>query len=144
MHKFNTMERKWYDCSVLILINLQYLGSYSSEEEAARAYDIAAKRYHGNKAILNFHNHESTLPSCDLTDFPGGSVRNPFQANSKPTFRKESHLLSNSSMNFSEGEEEVVLSSHNSQKQSLQEEDCTLMELLNGELPFSLDCTLIV
>ena len=35
------------------------MGSYSSEEEAAHAYDLAAKRYHGNKAILNFHNDES-------------------------------------------------------------------------------------
>ena len=31
----------------------------AAEEEAAHAYDLAAKRYHGNKAILNFHNDES-------------------------------------------------------------------------------------
>ncbi|KAM7459004.1 hypothetical protein BLSTO_00223 [Blastocystis sp. subtype 1] len=50
-----------------------YLGSYSSEEEAAHAYDIAAKRYHGSKAVLNFHTNEN------------GSSRNPYQINSKPT-----------------------------------------------------------
>ena len=57
-----------------------YLGSYSSEEEAAHAYDIAAKRYHGSKAILNFHMEDGT------------SCRNPFQVNSKPTSRRNSVL----------------------------------------------------
>ena len=59
---------------------LKYLGSYSSEEEAAHAYDIAAKRYHGSKAILNFHMEDGT------------SCRNPFQVNSKPTSRRNSVL----------------------------------------------------
>lgn len=58
MHKFNIMVRKWYEIKIMLII-WQYLGSYSSEEEAAHAYDLAAKRYHGNKAILNFHNDES-------------------------------------------------------------------------------------
>jgi hypothetical protein len=40
----------------LIGINgkLKYLGAYSTTEEAARAYDEAAKRLHGKFAILNF------------------------------------------------------------------------------------------
>ena len=54
------------------------MGSYSSEEEAARAYDIAAKRYHGSKAVLNFQSSGE------------GTSRNPFQMNSKPTSRHES------------------------------------------------------
>ena len=54
------------------------MGSFSSEEEAARAYDIAARRYHGSKAILNFQTSES------------GVSRNPIQMNSKPTSRHSS------------------------------------------------------
>lgn len=54
------------------------MGSFSSEEEAARAYDIAARRYHGSKAILNFQTSES------------GVSRNPIQMNSKPTSRHNS------------------------------------------------------
>ena len=48
------------------------------EEEAARAYDVAARRYHGSKAILNFQTSEE------------GISRNPFQVNSKPTSRQQS------------------------------------------------------
>lgn len=32
----------------------RYVGSYSNEEEAARAYDKAALQNHGNKAKTNF------------------------------------------------------------------------------------------
>jgi hypothetical protein len=34
--------------------NQEYLGSFDSKEMAARAYDTAARRYFGDKAILNF------------------------------------------------------------------------------------------
>lgn len=32
-----------------------HIGSFQTKEEAARAYDEAAKKYHGEKAKLNFH-----------------------------------------------------------------------------------------
>ena len=33
----------------------KYLGSFKSESSAARAYDAAARKYHKDFAILNFH-----------------------------------------------------------------------------------------
>ena len=76
MHRFSIMARKSFES--MVVDDFQYLGSYSSEEEAARAYDIAAKRYHGSKAVLNFQSSEE------------GISRNPFQMNSKPTSRRVS------------------------------------------------------
>lgn len=35
-----------------------FLGSFASENEAARAYDVAAKHYHGEFAALNFPEKE--------------------------------------------------------------------------------------
>ena len=46
----------FFNKKVLIMVSKKkrYVGSYSNEEEAARAYDKAALQNHGNKAKTNF------------------------------------------------------------------------------------------
>lgn len=53
--------RPWY-AQISIDNKVEYLASYATEEEAARAYDEAAKLYHGPKARLNFP--ESSASGC--------------------------------------------------------------------------------
>ena len=50
------MSRNGKTWQVLIMVNRnkKYIGKFKSEDEAAKAYDEYAMKYHKNKARLNF------------------------------------------------------------------------------------------
>lgn len=49
----NRGARKWF-AKIKVAGEAKYLGSYEDEEQAARAYDEAARRYFGPHALTNF------------------------------------------------------------------------------------------
>ena len=55
---WNQKEKGW---AVRIMTNRKsrYVGCYKDEIEAAKAYDRAAKKYHGEFAVLNFESKKS-------------------------------------------------------------------------------------
>ena len=69
--RYRGVSRNGNQWQVLIMVNKKkrYVGSYSNEEEAARAYDKVALQNHGAKAKTNFDYTEEEVQKI-LTDPP--------------------------------------------------------------------------
>jgi len=63
--KFRGVSKNGNQWQVLIMINKKkmYIGSFATEEEAAKNYDYVAIRYHGSKAKTNFLYSEEEINS---------------------------------------------------------------------------------
>lgn len=54
-------RRGWWVAQICLDYKTKYLGSFHNEEEAARAYDRAARQYFGEFALVNFPDEQSEV-----------------------------------------------------------------------------------
>jgi len=62
---FITSRKKWQSRIIYNGKNI-FLGYYKNEDDAARAYDEAAKKHHGEFAVLNFEQETADMPKYPI------------------------------------------------------------------------------
>lgn len=65
---------RWYS-RIRVSGRAIYLGTFDSKEDAARAYDKAAKMHHGRFAVLNFEWQSTAETGPDLPGIPQGDLK---------------------------------------------------------------------